>query len=187
MRTLILDIETSPNLADVWGLWDQNIGLPQLRESGHLMCFAAKWYGERKVHFYSDHEHGTVPMLQAAWDLIDEADAIVHFNGRAFDMKWFRTEFVRQGWKRPLGYHEIDLCAIVKREFKFPSNKLQYVAGELLGEYKASTGGHQLWVDCLAGDDKAWARMARYNKQDVVLTERLYDRLRPWCKGTRVA
>lgn len=187
MRTLILDIETSPNLADVWGLWDQNIGLPQLRESGHLMCFAAKWYGERQVQFYSDHEHGTEGMLQAAWDLINEADAIVHFNGRAFDMKWFRTEFVRQGWTRTLGYHEIDLCAIVKREFKFPSNKLQYVAGELLGEGKETTGGHQLWVDCMAGDEKAWARMKRYNVGDVKLTERLYDRLRPWCKGTRVA
>lgn len=187
MRTLILDVETSPNLADCWGLWDQNIGLPQLRESAAMMCWAAKWYGQKQVMFASEHADGQAAMMQTAWDLINEADAIVHFNGRAFDMKWFRTEFVKLGMPRPAGYHEIDLCAIVKREFKFPSNKLQYVAGELLGEGKESTGGHQLWIDCMNGDERAWARMKRYNIGDVKLTERLYDRLRPWCKGTRVA
>ena len=32
----------------------------------------------------------------------------------------------------------------------------------------------------LAGDEKAWRAMAKYNRQDVRLTEQLYDRLRPW-------
>ena len=43
MKTLTLDIETAPQVAHVWGLWQQNVGLPQLLESGYVMCFAAKW------------------------------------------------------------------------------------------------------------------------------------------------
>lgn len=188
IRTLVIDIETFPNTAHVWRLWgEQNVGLAQLQESASLACWAAKWVGDRKIHFASVHADGRFAMLEQAYDLIQEADAIVHYNGRRFDMPYLRTEFVRQGWTRTSGYYDIDLCSVVKREFSFPSNKLQHVAGELLGEGKESTGGHQLWVDCMAGDEKAWARMRRYNIGDVKLTERLYDRLRPWCKGVRVA
>ena len=43
---LTLDIETRPNLAHVWGLWQQNVGLSQIVERGHVMCWVAKWYGE---------------------------------------------------------------------------------------------------------------------------------------------
>jgi hypothetical protein len=43
--------------------------------------------------------------------------------------------------------------------------------------------GHELWIKCLAGDPKAWAKMKKYNVQDVRLLEELYDKLRPWISG----
>jgi len=57
-RILVLDIETSPNLAWVWGMWDQNVGINQLVESQTVLCFAARWLGEKKVHFHSVHQDG---------------------------------------------------------------------------------------------------------------------------------
>jgi chromosome partitioning protein len=33
LKVLLLDIETSPNLAHVWGIWQQNVGLSQLLET----------------------------------------------------------------------------------------------------------------------------------------------------------
>ncbi|MDA8440548.1 MAG: hypothetical protein M0Z51_17040, partial [Propionibacterium sp.] len=54
-RVLTFDIETRPINAYVWGLWDQNVGLTQIVDPGGVMCFAAKWYGEKGVLFYSDH------------------------------------------------------------------------------------------------------------------------------------
>jgi len=33
MQILLLDIETAPNTAHVWGLWNQNVSLNQLMES----------------------------------------------------------------------------------------------------------------------------------------------------------
>ena len=41
-KILLLDIEMAPNVAHVWGIWDQNIGINQLQESSYVMCYAAK-------------------------------------------------------------------------------------------------------------------------------------------------
>lgn len=175
MRVLTLDIETSPNLAHTWGLWQQNVGLPQLLESGEVICFAAKFEHEDKVRF-----HKGPALVPAAHRLLNQADVVVHFNGTSFDIPWLRSEMVRAHLTPPSPFAQIDLCRVVKQQFRFPSNKLEYVASELLGERKAPTGGHGLWIRCMAGDPKAWATMRSYNEQDVLLTERLYQRLKPW-------
>jgi hypothetical protein len=100
VKLLTLDIETSPNLAYVWALFDQNVGLNQLVEVGSVICFAAKWYGEKKIHYHSDHHDGHEAMVAAAWNLIDEADAVIHYNGKAFDIKHLNREFVLAGDRR---------------------------------------------------------------------------------------
>ncbi len=57
MKILLLDIETSPNLAYVWGLFKQNVAINQIKESGSVLCWAAKWYGSRDVMFDSAHKY----------------------------------------------------------------------------------------------------------------------------------
>jgi predicted RNA-binding Zn-ribbon protein involved in translation (DUF1610 family) len=184
VKILTLDIETSPCLAHVWQLWNiHNVGLNQLLESGEVICFAAKWYGQKNTLFYSTHEHGKEAMLQAAYELVSEADVVVHFNGRSFDMPWLNSEWVRLGWTPPAPYQEIDLKVVSSKTFRFPSNKLDYLAGELLGERKVKHEGHELWIACMAGDKKAWKTMEKYNRQDVILTEKLFDRIRPWIRN----
>lgn len=185
MKMLILDIETSPNLAHVWQLWNiHNVGLNQLLESGEVLCFAAKWHGERSTMFHSIHKDGKEAMLRAAYDLVNEADVVIHFNGRSFDMPWLNSEWVRMGWTPPSPYQEVDLKLVSSKTFRFPSNKLDYLAGELLGERKVkNVTGHELWIACMNGDEKAWKQMEKYNRQDVKLTERLYDRVQPWIRN----
>lgn len=175
MKTLTLDIETSPNLAHVWGLWQQNVGLPQLLESGEVLCVGAKWADEKRPRFWRGET-----MLADVHAALDEADVVVHFNGTQFDIPWLQSEFVRASMLPPSPFTQIDLCRVVKGKFRFPSNKLAYVAAELVGDYKASPGGHQTWIKCMAGDEKAWALMRKYCLQDVLLTERLFERLKPW-------
>jgi len=181
MRVLTLDIETAPQVAHVWGLWQQNVGLPQLLESGYVMCFAAKWEDEDKVRF-----HKGISVPKAAHRLLDQADVVVHYNGTKFDIPHLQTEMARAEMTPPSPFTQVDLCNVVKAKFRFPSNKLEYVAAQLLGDHKAPTGGHLTWVQCMAGDRAAWARMETYNVQDVLLTERLYHRLKPWCKVPNV-
>lgn len=175
MKVLTLDIETAPNVAHTWGIWQQNIGLPQLRESGYVLCFAAKWEDQKYTRWFNKDE-----VAPAAHDLLTQADVVVTYNGTSFDIPWLHTAMAKAGLTAPSGFVHVDLCKVVKQRFRFPSNKLEYVARELLGEGKQPTGGHETWVGCMADDPKAWDRMARYNKADVVLTEKLYQHLKPW-------
>jgi len=180
MKLLTLDLETSPNLAHVWGLWKQNVGLSQLLESGEVICFAAKWYGDETVSFYSSFHNSKELMVEVAHDLLDKADAVIHFNGARFDIPHLNREFVEAGLTPPSPYAQIDLLKVVKRQFRFPSNKLDYVTQALGLDHKIHHSGHQLWVKCMAGDYQSWEEMKKYNIQDVVITEQLYEKLLPW-------
>jgi DNA polymerase elongation subunit (family B) len=180
MRLLTIDIETRPNLAWVWGLWNQNVGANQIAESTEMICFSAKWVGKHKVHFYSVHHHGKDEMLKALWSLLDEADAVIHYNGRSFDIPHINREFLEAEMNPPSPYRQIDLLRAVKRKFRFPSNKLEYVAESLDIGAKLKHEGFDLWRRCMAGEDSAWKLMRQYNINDVALTELLYERIRPW-------
>jgi hypothetical protein len=179
---LLIDIETTPALADVWGLWQQNVALNQLRESPGLLCFAAKWLGDDKssTFFFSDHYDGRDYMVGRAHWLLNRADAVVTWHGKGFDVPHLNREFLELGMTPPAPFQHIDLYEVVKRRFRFPSNKLQYVSTALGFEGKVSHEGHGLWVACMEGDEDAWRRMEEYNKQDVWLLELLYNRLQPW-------
>lgn len=180
MKMLVIDIETSPSIAHVWGLWNQNVSLSQLRESTRVIAFAAKWVGSKRTLFYSGHSDGHDVMIARAWDLLDEADVVVHYNGRQFDIPHLNREFLLAGLTPPSPFHQVDLLDCVKKQFRFVSNKLDYVAQQLGLGHKTQHEGHTLWVRCMAGEAKAWAIMRKYNIQDVVLTEKLYEVLKPW-------
>jgi len=180
LKILILDIETRPSVAYTWDLYEPHIGIDQVIEPGGTLCFAAKWYGERTMHFHSDHHDGHDQMLERAHELMSEADAIVHFNGTSFDVKHLHAEFVRAGFTPPAPHKNIDLLSVVRRNFRFNSNKLDFVARQLGVGQKLKHTGFSLWKECLAGDEKAWRLMRRYNQQDVVLTEKVYQKLLPW-------
>lgn len=161
-------------------MFKQNIGLNQLVETGEVMCFAAKWYGQEPISFYSSHHHGKKAMVEAAHDILDEADAVIHYNGKRFDIPHLNREFLAEGMVPPSPFAQIDLLNVAKRQFRFTSNKLDHVAQQLGLGSKTSHTGFQLWVDCMAGKEEAWELMKTYNVQDVKLTEEVYDELLPW-------
>jgi DNA polymerase elongation subunit (family B) len=183
MKILLLDIETSPNTAHVWGLWQQNVSINQLMESSYVLCYAAKWLGEDEVHFDSVHQSKPKAMLKGIHVLLDEADAVVHYNGTKFDIPTLNKEFLLHRYNPPSPYKQIDLLRVVRSNFRFPSNKLDYVSQRLGLGKKHAHEGHDLWVKCMNGDKDAWGRMESYNIQDVVLLESLYSTLLPWIKS----
>jgi hypothetical protein len=183
VKILLIDIETSPNLAHVWGLWQQNVGLNQLLEATEMLSFAAKFLGDKRTQFYSTFHDTREGMVQAAWELINEADVVMGWNSRSFDEKHLNREFLEGGLLPPSPYKSLDLMHAVKKKFRLPSNKLQYVS-KLLGlAGKVQHSGHDLWIRCLAGDEKAWREMKKYNIQDVDLLEDIYHVLKPWIDG----
>lgn len=182
MKTLILDIETAPNLVHVWGLWNQNVGIPQIIGSGYVMCWAAKWYGDPDVMFGSCFKKKPLSMLRGIHALLDDADAVVHYNGTKFDIPTLNKEFLLYGLTPPAPYKQIDLLKTARGQFKFPTNKLDYVARTLKVGKKLDHAGHELWIKCMNGDPDAWKTMEEYNKNDVLILEKVYEKLKPWIK-----
>jgi len=180
MKILFLDLETSPNLAHVWGLWQQNVAITQLEKSTEVICFGARWLGTDKVIFKSQHHHGKAKMLDELHKIMNEADVLIGWNSQAFDSKHIKREFIENGYLPPRPWKELDLMRVVRSQFKFPSNKLDYVAQKLGVGAKVQHSGFQLWLDCMAGNNKAWQEMKTYQIQDVNLLVDLYDILLPW-------
>ena len=181
-KILLLDIETSPNRAHVWGIWQQNVGLNQLLESSKTLCFAAKWLGKDEVIFNSSYNTSHKKMLKEIHKMIDEADAVIHYNGTKFDIPTLNKEFLLAGMSPPSPVKQIDLLQVAKKQFRFVSNKLDYVSQALGLGKKTEHMGHELWVKCMNKDPEAWKLMEEYNRNDVILLERVYYKFLPWIK-----
>lgn len=183
-KVLFIDCETAPAKAHIWGLFNQNIGLPQVLEDPRIMGFGALWDGESRVGWWSEYHNDRMAMLLKARDLLDKADVVVHYNGNTFDTPWIQGELAREGIPAPSPFKQIDLYRVVKKNMRFLSHKLAYVSSALLGDTKVSHTGHKMWVDCLEGEGdvqrKAWNLMRRYCKQDVALLPKLLAEVRPY-------
>ncbi len=183
MRILLLDIETSPMSAYVWGLYDQNIGLNQMIDTSKVLCYTAKWVGDSQIYFDSIHSSKHKSMLKGIHALLDIADAVVTYNGDKFDLPVLNKEFLLCGLNPPSPYKKIDLLRTVRRNFRFASNKLDHVSQQLGLGKKVDHEGFELWLKCMNKDADAWKKMEEYNVQDVILLEKLYQKLMPWIQS----
>lgn len=186
LKILLLDIETAPKRAYVWGLWKQNVAPKQLISDWFMLTWSAKWYHDDVVYgdrLYADEaiDENDNRILHKLYNLMDEADVVIGHNGDKFDVPSINTRFVVNGINPPSPYRTVDTLKIAKRHFKFSSNRLDYL-GEVLGVgRKIDTGGFELWEKCMKGDSKALDDMLTYNKQDVILLQDVYDKLKPFC------
>jgi hypothetical protein len=179
MKLLYLDIETAPTLVYSWSLFPKYINPADIVDSGYTLCFAAQWEGERDVIFGSVKQ-GERQMLEQLHRLLDDADAVVHYNGTKFDIPTIFREFVRCGIGPPSHFHQIDLLKTVRKQFRFESNKLDHICQRLGLGGKVKHKGMSLWYGCMEGDKTSWNTMERYNKRDVKILRKLYKHLLPW-------
>ena len=186
-RILVLDIETAPMLVEVWRLSKNDyISTSQMRRPARVLSFAYQWAGQKRIGFHSEWADGSDQMIQAAWDLLNEADILVAFNS-PFDVKHLQAQFILRGMQPPAPWKDIDLLRVVRREFGhgLAANRLDYVCRVLGIGSKVSHEGHGLWTRVLDGDEKARKLMEKYNKGDVDITTKLYFHLRDrgWIKS----
>lgn len=186
-KILVLDIETAPILARVWRTWKENVGLNQIEHDWYLLSYSAKWLGDKRI-FYQDQSKAPNieddrELLAGLHGLLDEADIVVAHNARRFDVPKINARLITLGFKPPSPYKVHDTLDIAKKNFKFTSNRLEFLTGALCTEKKMLHGkfpGFELWKQCMLGNPAAWREMKRYNVQDVKSLEELYLKLRAW-------
>jgi DNA polymerase elongation subunit (family B) len=177
VRVLTLDIETQAALVRTFGLFKQNIGINQVIEPSKVICLAYKWLDEKKAHFLRADDPDFAVKVR---DLLSEADFVIHYNGTSFDIPHLNTVILLAGLTPPKPFKQIDLLRVVRKQFNFLSNKLDFVVQQLGLGAKVQHAGFDLWRRCADGDEKAWKEMERYNLGDIKVTEALFLFLLPW-------
>ena len=187
LKILLYDVETSPNIAYIWGKYECD-ALGEFVRERQVISVAWKWLGEKDVHVFA------MPMLKSykkspennkeliifLHSLMQDADVVVGHNVSSFDDPMSNTEFIVHGLMPPPPHKIVDTLSFARHKFRFNSNKLGDLGKRLgLGE-KVHTGGFELWAGCLRGDKASWKRMMEYNIGDVVLLEKIYLKMRPW-------
>jgi len=184
LKILYLDIETSPILSLTWGTYNQYISPAQIIHPSSIMCFSALWDHETKkdIMFDSIHESKFSDMMKRLHSLLSEADLVVHYNGKKFDIARINREFIKLNLGPPDRYAQIDLLQIVKAVGGFDSNKLEYVSQTLGIGSKIENAGFPLWIGCMSGDETSWKIMKLYNEEDSWLLKGLYHMYLPWIR-----
>lgn len=191
-RVLILDLETAPAEAYVWGLRDVNIGIEQVKHDQYVLMWAAKWLGDSEVLHDSLLDHPSAFRADRRFDrqialslrkVMDQADIIVTQNGDGFDLKWANQLFLKHDIARPSKFYSVDLLKESRKSYYSISHRLDFRGRQLAIGSKMPHEGFRLWLSCMAGNKAAFRRMIDYCKQDVKLTEAYYLKLRPRMKS----
>ncbi len=174
------DTEWTPAISYTWSGFPKFLSNDFLIEDPRLLCWGYKDRGGKTE--VVDERIGREEMISQLWHRLDSVDMLVSYNGQSFDTPKVNSEFMKLGLGPPSPCKEIDLYRQIRKNAKFYSGKLDFVAERIVGERKVDTGGFALWKAVMAGDEEAWGKMRKYQVQDVDLLEVLFDELKPWIK-----
>ncbi len=183
-RRLYLDIETSPLQVFVWSLNDKAnayISHKSIVKDRGIICICWKWAGEKEVESLTwSKSQSDKAMLKKFVPVLSEATEIIAHNGDRFDLPWIRGRCLTHSIPMAPTYPTIDTLKKARAKFRLPSNRLDYLGDLLLGERKL-TAGFGLWRDIVLGkSESAMVKMVKYCKQDVILLEKVFDKLAPY-------
>lgn len=188
-RILVIDIETAPIEAFVWKIFDENVGVDQIKTDTSILSFAAKWIGKDEVIYRDTGGRGVDKvrddsvLMQPLWDLLHEADIVVAQNGQAFDVKRINARLLFHGFKPYSPIKVADTKWMAKRMFAFTSNKLEWMSHQYGGIQKSKHHkypGFELWLEVLKDNPDAWKEMRKYNIIDTLGCEELYLKFLAW-------
>lgn len=187
-KILFYDIETAPLKAHLWSMWQHGVGLNQIESDWYMLSFCCKWAHSDEVFYYDQRDAKDIEddyeLVLKLWHFLNEADVVVGQNSKRFDTKKANARFILNGLPKPSTFRQVDTLEIVKQQFGFVSNKLEYLTENLCTDNKKSKHqkfpGHSLWAECMKNNPEAWEEMESYNRQDVTSLEELYHVLSSW-------
>ena len=179
-KRLYFDLESSPNIGLFWSSgYKQNIDYQNIIKERAIICICYKWEDEKQVHSLSwDKNQSDKKLLQEFIKVANQADELVGHNGDKFDLPWVRTRCLYHRIELFPKYVTIDTLKLSRRQFRFNSNRLDYIAS-FLGIGKKIKTDFNLWKDIVLNKcEKSMSKMIDYCKQDVKLLEQVHKELR---------
>lgn len=189
LRILFYDIETAPMQAYVWSAKQDFIPHNQIISDSYMLCWGAKWSDGAKVlsakltpeEVAASDDSRIVTELAA---LVAQADIVCAHNGDRFDIPRLNARLTIHGLEPLPPVESVDTLKLAKKSLGLAHYNLDSLA-RVLGLGSKIKTDFDLWRDVMAGNEVAMQRMVRYCRNDVVLLEKVFDRLRPYVKGLR--
>lgn len=191
-KLLFLDIETVPMLLRSFTLYPKGGFQPEsIYRDWYISCACWRWAHKKQIESVAvdpdaagryQREGGDPPdaeVTKKLGALLHEADIVVAHNGDGFDLPMIRARMIVRGHLPHAPVRTVDTLKQCRRHFRFPSNKLSYVARALGVEEKMATE-KGLWERVAAGDAKALRKMVAYCRGDIRVLEAVYHRLLPF-------
>lgn len=189
------DLEVAPNVGVFWQpSYQTSISYDQILKERQIICASVKEEGKRVFNLswkppkdLTDYMFGSDErdriIIESLFEIFKDADEIVAHNGDKFDWKWLTGRAIRLGIEVPQETIMVDTLKVARSKFKFNSNRLDYLAQYLGVGGKISTGGLELWKQVMNGNEKALSKMVRYCNNDVVILEKVFNKLKPYIKN----
>ena len=179
LKRLYFDIETSPNIGYFWKTgYRERIGPEAIVEERKVICICWKIEGQDKVHSVTwDKKQNDYKAIKKFIEVANKADVLIGHNGDRFDIPWIRTRALYHRLEWPPKPVTTDTLKRARGNFRFNSNKLDYIAKYLGVGGKLETGGFDLWKNVISGNEEALQRMVDYCKRDVVILEKVHQAL----------
>jgi len=190
-RILLYDIETLMNEGYFFSLYDP-IGHNFITKEKSIITIAYKWFGEKEVHGISvadnpkkfvKNPHDDKDVMLKFIEVLKEADYIVGHYSDKFDNKFIQGRALINGLEPIKLPKQLDTYKLVKKHFNLNANRLDYI-GKLLGFGGKMPMTWSYWVKVAKGDLAAAKKMMAYNKQDVVLLEKIFKKILPYVQTT---
>ena len=190
-RVAVCDIETLPMVCYSWGMYDQYFNIDNVVHDTCFLSWAGKYLNEPDMYsdvLTSDEalKRDSHRIIKSCWDFLSNANIVIGHNYLHFDFKILNTEFLKHGLP-PLKYVIVDTYLVAKKNFRFSSNKMEFINRSLGIRNKISNEGFKLWVACSEGKKEALEEMLNYNIGDIYSTEELFYRVRPYVRNFNVA
>lgn len=191
-KTVIFDIETSLDIIASYGLREQYHSTENIIQDWFMICVSWKWLGGSRIYDssliddmkrYKKNPCDDYAVVKKLHDVLSGAEVMVGHNVANFDWKKFMARVIYHGLPpidRPLA---IDTLKEARKIAKFTSNKMSYLAKHLKIENKLHHAG-DMWLRILRGEAAAVKEAVIYCRGDIVTTEALYLKLRPYMPQT---
>jgi DNA polymerase elongation subunit (family B) len=194
-RIILWDLETLPNLGEALKVWTSLGNYPGLTlkaSISSIICFGYKEFGKDqpvkcvnawdfKKRWLKD-VNDDLEVVKAAHKVLSGADCVVTHNGKRFDWKYLQTRILKHGLEPLPPIPHVDTRAVASKKLYIFNNKLNTVGDFVAGEQKLDHEGWKLWVSVHGRDKKACKTMTAYCKQDVLLLEKVFRRIRAHSK-----
>lgn len=148
------------------------------------ICAAWKWYDSEDVEFAAEWQVGGYhAFMQQVWDVFDQADLIIGHNAERFDAKHLMGGWAEMGLPAPSPYKVVDTLKTARGTFAYESNTLDALNKRLGIDAKTDKYDVKIARAAVGGDREAQSILESYNRGDIIASEALFDRLRPYAKG----